>query len=214
MSEHSLDRVIAIDIALEPDTTMLAHAVEVNARLRSDFPGGFELDDVHQPHITMLQRFVDGNVLDQVLDAARSVIADADIASWKLTAIEHYYIASSPIGLAGTVIEPTDDLHRMQHRLIEALTPHTVGTGTAAAFASSVGGTDIQDELISYVTDFVPKASGDSFNPHVTTGVGTIEYLDQMLAERFERFEFSVVGAAAYQLGSYGTAQKRLGTLT
>jgi hypothetical protein len=214
MSDLNPDRVMAIDIALEPDATMLAHAVEVNARLRSHFPGGFELDQVHQPHITMLQRFVDGDALDQALDAARSVIADDDIASWKLTAIEHYYIPSPPIGLAGTVIEPNDDLHRLQQRLIEALTPYTVRTGTAAAFVSSVGGTDIQDELISYVTDFVPKASGDKFNPHVTTGVGTIESLDQMLAERFERFDFSVVGATAYQLGTYGTAQKRLGTLT
>jgi hypothetical protein len=29
-----------------------------------------------------------------------------------------------------------------------------------------------------------------------------------MLAERFERFDFSVVGATADQLGTYGTAQK------
>jgi hypothetical protein len=35
-----------------------------------------------------------------------------------------------------------------------------------------------------------------------------------MLTERFEPFDFLVVGAAAYQLGTYGTAQKRLGTLT
>ena len=214
MRDLSHDRVMAIDIALEPDATMLAYAVEVNAGLRSHFPGGFELDEAHRPHITMLQRFVDSDALDQVLAAARSVIADDDIASWTLTASKHYYIPSPPIGLAGTVIEPTDDLHRLQQRLIEAVAPYTVHTGTSAAFVSNVGGTDIQDELIRYVVDFVPKASGDEFNPHVTTGIGTIEYLDQMLTERFEPFEFFVDGPTAYQLGTYGTAQKRLGTLT
>lgn len=70
-----------------------------------------------------------------------------------------------------------------------------------------------EDELISYVTDFMPEASGDNFNPHVTTGVGTVDYLDQMLTERFDPFSFAVVGAALYQLGTYGTAQKRLDTL-
>jgi hypothetical protein len=212
MSDHRPDQVMAIDIVLEPDATMLAHAVEINARLRSSFSGGFALDEKHQPHITMIQRFVDCDVLDQALAAARAVIGD-DISSWKLTATGQYYIPSPPLGLAGIVIAPTDDLHRLQERLVDALGPYTVRTGTAAAFASSVGGVDIQDELISYVADFVPKASGDEFNPHVTTGVGTIEFLDRMLSEQFEPFDFSVVGAAAYQLGTYGTAQKHLGTL-
>ena len=60
----------------------------------------------------------------------------------------------------------------------------------------------------------MPTSSGDHFHPHVTTGVATVEYLDQMLQERFEPFEFTVVGAALYQLGTYGTAQKGLSTLT
>ena len=56
---------------------------------------------------------------------------------------------------------------------------------------STEDGRDIQQSLIDYVATFVPLASGEKFNPHVTIGVGTETYLKEMLAEPFEAFEFS-----------------------
>jgi hypothetical protein len=50
--------VTAIDVALEPDATMVQHAMAANARLLKSFPKGFALDETHHPHITMLQQFV------------------------------------------------------------------------------------------------------------------------------------------------------------
>ena len=44
----------------------------------------------------------------------------------------------------------------------------------------------------------------------MSTGVGSREYLDGMLAEPFESFTFSPAGAAVYQLGPFGTAAKKL----
>src|SRR5438034_1239122 len=64
--------------------------------------------------------------------------------------------------------------------------------------------------IIDYVSTFVPKMSGENFNPHVSTGVASPEYLDRMLAEPFESFTFSPAGAAVYQLGPFGTAAKKL----
>ena len=46
--------VTAIDIALEPDATMIQHAEAANARLLKVFPKGFSLDATHRPHISML----------------------------------------------------------------------------------------------------------------------------------------------------------------
>jgi hypothetical protein len=43
----------AIDIALEPDATMIQHAEAVNARLRKAFSKGFALDATHDPHISI-----------------------------------------------------------------------------------------------------------------------------------------------------------------
>jgi len=94
--------------------------------------------------------------------------------------------------------------------VIAAVAPFAMETGTSAAFVTTPDDPVINPALIEYVATFVPKASGEHFNPHVTTGVGLREGLDEMLAEPFEPFTFSPAGAAVYQLGQFGTAAKSL----
>ena len=100
------------------------------------------------------------------------------------------------------MVEPTDDLLRLQHKLIDAIAPYSVPNGTVNAFASAQQGRDIQEFLVQYVATFVPAASGENFNPHVTTGAGPQGYLDEMMAEPFEAFSFAPIGASVYQLGN------------
>ena len=205
--------VTAIDIALEPDATMVQHAMVANARLLKSFPKGFTLDETHHPHISMLQQFVRTEDLDKVYAAAGAVMAKEKPTTWSLKAFKYYYIPSPPVGVGGIVVERTEDLHRLQDELIKAVEPYTTKTGTPEAFFSDEGGRDIQELLISYVSNFVNDAAGKHFNPHVTIGVGTETYLNKMLAEPFEPFAFSVTGASVYQLGSFGTARKALKAL-
>ena len=205
--------VTAIDIALEPDATMVQHAMAANARLLKSFPKGFALDETHHPHVTMLQQFVRTDDLDKVFAAVSAVLAKEKPTAWTLKAFKYYYIPSPPFGLAGIVVEPTEDLHRLQDELITAVKPYTVKTGTPAAFFSDEGGRDIQKPLIDYVANFATVAAGKRFNPHVTIGVGTEEYLNKMLAEPFPSFTFSPAGASVYQLGAFGTARKELKAL-
>ena len=73
--------VTAIDIALEPDATMIQHAEAANARLLKVFPKGFSLDATHRPHISMLQRYVRTADLDKVYAAAGKVLADEKVTS-------------------------------------------------------------------------------------------------------------------------------------
>jgi hypothetical protein len=206
--------VTAIDIALEPDATMIEHAKAANARLLKSFPKGFALDETHHPHISMLQQFVRTDDLDKVFAAAQAVFDKEKPRSWTLKAFKYYYIPSPPVGLAGIVVEPTEDLHRLQDALIKAVEPYTVKTGTPSAFFSEDGGRDIQEALISYVESFVRDAAGKRFNPHATIDVGTEKYLNEMLAEPFPSFTFSPAGASAYQLGAFGTARRELNALT
>jgi hypothetical protein len=206
--------VTAIDVALEPDSTMLQHAMAANARLRDAFPKGFALDETHHPHISILQQFVRTDDLDKIFAVANAVMAKEKTTAWTLKAYKYYYIPSPPLGLAGIVVEPTDDLHRLQNEIITAVKPYAVKTGTSAAFFSDVGGDDIQKSLIEYVANFTTIAAGERFNPHVTIGVGTEEYLNKMLTEPFQSFTFSAAGASVYQLGSFGTARKELKALT
>jgi 2'-5' RNA ligase len=212
-SNAQQDAVTAVDIALEPDATMMQHAKADNARLLKVFPKGFALDATHHAHLTMLQQFVRTDDLDKVYAAANKVLGKEKPTSWKLKAVKYYYIPSPPVGLAGIVVEPTEDLLRLQQELIDAVAPFTAKTGTPAAFMSTEEGRDIQESLIDYVANFVTVAAGKKFNPHVTIGVGTEAYLNEMLAEPFAAFTFSPASASVYQLGTFGTARKELKAL-
>ena len=202
--------VTAIDILLEPDATMVKHAQADNERLLKEFPKGFALGKTHQPHISCLQRYVKTEDLDKVYEAVGKVLAEEKPTAWKLKAYKYYYIPWKDIGLAGIVIEPTDDLIRYQKKLIDAVAPFTVKTGTAAAFVTTKEDPDINRPTIDYVTTFVPNETGKKFNPHVTIGLASPDYLKKMVDEKFEAFTFAPAGASVYHLGNFGTARKRL----
>ncbi|MGE0850797.1 MAG: hypothetical protein AB7O44_14405 [Hyphomicrobiaceae bacterium] len=202
--------VTAIDIVLEPDATMVKHAEAANQRLLKDFPKGFALDKTHHPHISCLQRYVRTADLNEVYEAVAKVLAEEKPTTWKLKAYKYYYIPWKETGLAGIVIEPTADLIRYQQKLIDAVAPFTVKTGTAAAFVTTKEDPDINQPTIDYVASFVPDETGNKFNPHVTIGLADQDYLKKMLDEKFESFNFSPVGASVFHLGNFGTARTRL----
>jgi len=202
--------VTAIDILLKPDATMLQHAAATNERLLKVFPKGFALDASHRPHITLVQRFVLTENLDKVYAAVGKVFASANVTGLKLEAFKYYYIPDKDLGLSGIVIKPTPELLTLEKQVIDAVTPFAVTTGTSAAFVTTPDDLDIIPPLIAYVSEFVPKHSGENYHPHVTTGLAPREYLDKMLKEPFEAFTFSPAGAAVYHLGHFGTAAKEL----
>jgi hypothetical protein len=176
-SRTSPEPLTAIDTLLDPDQTMVQKAIAANARLRQSFPKGFALDETHQPHVSTLQRYVRTADLDNVYRAVGKILADERPAGWKLTAYKYYFIPWKDIGLAGIVIRPTDDLRRFQQKLIDAIAPFTAKKGTAAAFVITKEDPDINKPTIDYVANFVPADSGAKFNPHVTIGVASQDFL-------------------------------------
>ena len=201
--------ITAIDILLEPDATMIQHATDVNARLLKVFPKGFALDATHRPHITLVQRFVLTKNLDKVYAAVGKVFGSANVTGLKLEAVKYYYLPDKDLGLAGIVIKLTPELIKLEMQVIDAVTPFAVKTGTSAAFVTG-DVPKVLPALITYVSEFVPKSSGEHYHPHVTTGLAPRAYLDKMLAEPFQSFTFSPAGAAVYHLGHFGTAAKKL----
>ena len=202
--------VTAIDILLEPDATMVKKAEAANERLLKEFPKGFALGKTHHPHISCLQRYVRTADLDKVYEAVGKVLAGEKPTAWKLKAYKYYYIPWKDLGLAGIVIEPTNDLIRYQKKLIDAVAPFIVETGTAAAFVTTKEDPDINEPTIDYVRTFVPNETGTKFNPHVTIGLASQDYLKGLLDEKFEVFTFSPVGVSVYHLGNFGTARTKL----
>ena len=162
--------VTAIDILLEPDATMFADAEANNARLLESLPEGIRPGRGHRPHITLFQRFVRTEDLDQVYAAADKVLAGANVTRMKLEAFKAYYVPGKDIGLAGIVVKPTPELLTLQQELIAAVAPFTMETGTISAFVSAHDDPALDAILIEYVSTFVPKQAGEHFSPHVSTG--------------------------------------------
>ena len=203
--------ITAVDILLEPDATMIAHCQADNARLLGAYPQGFALDATHTPHITMLQCFVRTADLDSLYAAEEKVLAAANVTAMKLDAFKRYYLpAGGGLGVAGICAKPTPEILKLQADIIAAASPYNLRGGPIGAFTAGHDNPALDTAIIGYVSTFEQIGAGDHFNPHVSTGNAPTAYLDQMVAEPFEPFTFSPVGAAVYQLGPFGTAAKQL----
>ena len=102
-----MSALTAIDTLMLPDESMLGRARALNEELRSNTPGGFALDARHAPHITMLQRYVRTDKLDDVFAAVERVVAAADPSAIGLRGVRvaHMELSEPGTGLAGLVCE-------------------------------------------------------------------------------------------------------------
>ena len=80
--------VTAIDVALEPDETMIGRAQAANATLLQNFPKGFSLDATHHPHVSIFAGFVPTADLPKVYAVADQILAKENYTAWKLTAFQ------------------------------------------------------------------------------------------------------------------------------
>ena len=204
------ESLTAIDVLLLPDQTMVEHAQRDNARLRENYPAGFALDATHHPHITLLQRYVRTKDLAAVYAAVEQVFNRERPAGWELTATGYYYLDFNHMGLAGIVVRPTPELRRLQQEIIDAVAPFTEPKGTSAAYVTTRDSPDVNEPTLQYVENFIPRRNGKNFNPHVTIGVGQLDFVQRMKAAPFDDFKFKVAGAAVFHLGNFGTAAKEL----
>ena len=200
------DKIIAIDVLLQPDQTGVARANAINARLRANYPEGYSLDATHAPHVTLVQRFVREKDFDAVTAAITKVLAAEPLGSMQLTAKSLASELWDGVALNAVIIERTPQLVRLEQKVVDAVSPFSVSGGTAAAFIDTPPNADI----VGYVAAFVPKSTGANYMPHITVGVTTEAFGKQLKAEPFEAFSFTPKDVAIYQLGNFGTASKEL----
>jgi hypothetical protein len=203
--------IIAIDILLEPDQTMLDSAKVYNERMQNNYsgPGSYSLDDLHTPHITVLQCFVKSADLENVYAAVLKLVKNENPVKYQLSSKGFYYYPTNGLGLAGITIDTTPALMRFQSKIIEALKPYIV-VGTDAAFVQNTDGTPIAKGSDTYVNGFIPDHSGAKYNPHVTIGLAHEDFLNALIAAPYHPFTFKCSSLSIYQLGDYGTARKKL----
>lgn len=204
------DRVVAIDVLLEPDAKMVEKAQSANAALRKNYPRGYALDSAHRAHITLVQRYVREKDLPAVETAVAKVLSDVNPMAWALSARRYQHTLWAGVAITAIEVERTPELRRLQEEIVSAVEPFAVAKGTAAAFSTSRELPKIDKEIVTYVEKFVPNSSGDKYNPHVTVGVAHEDFVKEFEGKAFQKFSFKVQGVAIYQLGNFGTAQKKL----
>src|SRR5262245_44784606 len=202
--------IIAINIILEPDATMVGKAKALNARLRQNYPDGYELDAQHAPHITIAQRFVRAKDIDSVAAAVRNVVDNERPLGWPLKTTGYDYVVWSGVAATAIHIERTPELECLQQKILDAVAPFTVERGTADAFVTSPNSTGISPETIEYVETFIPKGVDKNYMPHVTAGVAHEDFVKRLKTASYKPSTFKTAGVGIYQLGNFGTAAKRL----
>ena len=211
-----LDRgkaLTAIDVLLVPDEAAQARAKALNAALRRGFPAGFALDETHQAHVTVLQRYVRSDALDAALDAVAQAIAAHDLTRLRLSArgVVGAELGTPPGTLLASIdFAPVVVLPALQEELIAALRPFTAAGGTAAAFVALPGEPAVGDATVAYVERFVPAHSAGLYSPHLTFGVGKRGVVEDLEAGPFAAFEASLNAAAMYRVGDLGAARQEL----
>lgn len=203
--------IVAIDVMLNPDQTMLDSAKVYNALMQKNYSGvgSYSLDELHTPHITVLQCFVKKSNLEKIYAAVAKVVKSEKPTQQKLTSKGFYYFPTNDLGLAGITIDTTPALMRFQAKIIEALKPFIV-TGTNGAFVQNADGTPIAKGSDTYVNGFIPDHSGTKYNPHVTIGLAHQDFLKELLAKPYNKFSFKCASVGIYHLGDFGTARTKL----
>ena len=202
--------LIAINILLEPDPATMERAKAIKSRLLANYPEGFPFDRHHTPHITILQRFVPRDAVEAVGRVVREVVAAAPTPNWESVATGYEVLVHGDVGVIGIVIQPTEDWLRLQTGIIEAVAPFAAERGTAEAFAPRLDGGPISQLTVNYVNTFVGPCTGANYNPHITLGLGTREFLEALKSEPFEPFPVRAQTVSLYQVGDYGVAQTKL----
>ena len=204
------DHVLAIDVLLIPDATMTQKSIAANARLRENYRQGYTLGKDQAPHITLVHAYVLESNLRRLEQAVAKLADAAQPQKWELTATGFTHANWSGLAITTIGIERTPALDAFQVNVEKATDRVRAAEGTTAAFSTTRDLPKIQPEIIDYVRDFHAKSSGAKYKPHVTFGVAHEDFVKKLEAAPFEKFTFQPAGVAIYQLGNFGTAQKKL----
>jgi 2'-5' RNA ligase len=204
------DHVIAIDVLLVPDETTQEKAVAANARLRQNYPQCYTLGPDQVPHITLAQVYVREKDLPQIEANISKLAILTQPLRCELTATGYTYAIWSGVAITTIGVERTRQLDDFQVDVVQATDSSRVDGGTATAFSTNRELPKIDQDIVDYVENFARNSSGKNYHPHVTIGVAHEDFVKRMQAEPFERFTFRPAGLAIYQLGNFGTAQKKL----
>ncbi len=220
-----MDELIAINVLLEPDAATKARAAELNAELRRDVRAGsargggsaFAFDATHLPHVTLLQRYVRREDLEEVFEAVGAAAHDAAGTEGRDLRLRAGDLSGGELGtppgtvLASVEFEPAPALRALHDSLLRALAPLTATGGSAAAFFTLPGESPANAATVAYVEGFVPAHAGQNYTPHLTAGVAREAEVRRLArGHPLRGAQVAPVALAVAHLGDLGTARQIL----
>ena len=159
-----------------------------------------------------MHRYVRAGDLPRLEAKLAAVLADNNPLIVQLTAIGYQHSEWDGLALMTIGIERSDSLDRVQAKIADTVAEFSIEDGSAAAFAVNAELPKIDASIVDYVKDFIPNASGKNYKPHITVGVVQKSLARDIEAVGFPHRTFRPAAVAIYQLGNFGTAQKKLWT--
>jgi hypothetical protein len=184
--------LIAIDVALLLPDEANARAEAVNAKLYEPSEEGFQFDDTHLPHLTLVQQFCTQTHLPLIHDAVNAVLNGRRSLVLRVSGIK---ALTTSVQFA---VEPTLELQQLHEDLMDALAPLAEPSGDENAFVHQDEPPRLRD--VEWVTNFRAQASFENYSPHITLGKGE-------RPETVEPFSFTANRLAVCRLGRFCTCR-------
>ena len=179
------DHIVAIDVALSPEMAIAGRA------------------STERAPVTLVRGFVRSSDVARVSSVVAFVMATTRLQDLNLRATA--YQTGTWNGVSGTalILEPGEDLRRLEERMVAALRPFRLTPESAEEFIMTPDGSRMPGATIERIDRFVPDGAGVNYRPHMlVAGAQAGQAVDQI--------SFRSVGAVIYQIGSHGTAERVL----
>lgn len=202
------DRTLAIGVLLTVPDEIYQQSIQLNHEILKNTPDNITLNAQHIPHITLLQCYVNENNLSKIEKELEGLYKW--IEQHSLLADELQYTKDKSESFASIGIERSEALMTLHKKTIKLLKPYILTEGTQEAYVQNPNGTPIDVFTLAYVPKFVNDHSYENYNPHISLGVASTSLLDSLAQHQFRDMKFQAKTIGIYQLGAFGTAQKRI----
>jgi len=188
----SRDHIVAIEVALSPDMAIAGRATSQRAP------------------IALVRGFVRSSDVARVSSVVAFVMATTRLQDLNLRATG--YQARNWNGLSGTalVLDPTEDLRRLEERMVAATRPFRLKPEDAEQFIMTPDGSPMNGDTIDMVDRFVPDGAGVNYRPHIFVAGAQADAAKRAADQPADQVSFRSVGAAIYQIGAHGVAERVL----
>lgn len=202
------ENTIAIGVMLTLPEDMYQQSIQLNQAILEKHPNNITLNDHHIPHITLLQCYVKESDLSKIENALIGLYKTIENDS--LWADELQYSKDKTESFASIGIKRSPPLMALHEQTITLLEPYMIPDGSQESYVQNTDGTPIDDFTLAYVPKFVRAHSYEHYNPHISLGVAKTTLLDSLAQNQFQSKKFQATAIGVYQLGAFGTAQKRI----